>query len=144
MNYDRPYILTIGLDHHSFTYFNILRMKHFPAKRNFLQAHLTLFHALPPFDDTMLLVEGCSQQYQRFEIQVTGLMKLGYGVAFSLQSEMLNDLHRHLTKLFKNALTPQDMQSFKPHITIQNKVSPEVANNLFVELHQEFRLKIFF
>ena len=43
-----PLILTLQLDAQAFAFFNFLRQKHFPAKINYLDAHLTLFHHLPP------------------------------------------------------------------------------------------------
>ncbi|UOQ67702.1 2'-5' RNA ligase family protein [Hymenobacter volaticus] len=40
-------ILTLALDAKSQEFFNELRKQHFPSERNFLAAHLTLFHHLP-------------------------------------------------------------------------------------------------
>ena len=42
-----PLILTLKLDAPAFAVLDALRRAHFPAERNFIPAHLTLFHALP-------------------------------------------------------------------------------------------------
>ena len=42
-----PLILTLKLDQASFTRLDALRQAHFPPERNWLSAHLTLFHHLP-------------------------------------------------------------------------------------------------
>ena len=44
---DAPLILTLGFDAASFTHLDAMRRRHFPAERNFIPAHLTLFHHLP-------------------------------------------------------------------------------------------------
>ena len=43
-----PLIVSALLDPDSFAWLDGLRRAHFPAERNLLDAHLTLFHALPP------------------------------------------------------------------------------------------------
>ena len=40
-------ILTLIIDGEAQNFFNILRQRYFPAERNYLDAHLTLFHNLP-------------------------------------------------------------------------------------------------
>ena len=42
------HILTADLDDASFDLLDVLRRAHFPPERNFLSAHLTLFHRLSP------------------------------------------------------------------------------------------------
>ncbi len=43
----QPLILTLALDNPLSRTLNALRQRHFPKERNFLEAHVTLFHALP-------------------------------------------------------------------------------------------------
>ncbi len=43
-----PLIVTAVLGNADFAYFDDLRRTHFPSDRNYLRAHLTLFHHLPP------------------------------------------------------------------------------------------------
>ncbi len=47
MDNTAPLILTLQLDERSFAFFDEQRRRYFPKERNFIPAHLTLFHALP-------------------------------------------------------------------------------------------------
>ena len=42
-----PLIVTLLVDDDAQQHFDALRSEHFPAERNYLRAHVTLFHALP-------------------------------------------------------------------------------------------------
>ncbi len=133
-----PLILTLQIDEQSSNYFNDLRQKHFPANLNYLAAHITLFHHLPNIPlVTDLLIDACARQ-PSFPLAVTGLMKLGRGVAYRLESPELTRLHAYLKTHWQEWLTPQDRQGFRPHITVQNKVSPEVAQALYTQLNHSF------
>ena len=134
--YHPALILTVRMDEASQHYFNTLRALHFPPERNFLKAHLTLFHKLPVTTDAVNLIRSVAAA--PFTMQVTGLLHLGAGVAFGLESEALKRLHSDVVKLFKADLSPQDRQGFRAHVTIQNKTSPEVATKLLTELSPQF------
>jgi len=43
-----PLILTLNFNNEVQQFFNALRKQHFPPVINYLDAHLTLFHHLPP------------------------------------------------------------------------------------------------
>lgn len=43
----QPLIVTLALDEQAQARFDALRSRHFPPDRNVLDAHVTLFHALP-------------------------------------------------------------------------------------------------
>ncbi len=73
-----------------------------------------------------------------FEITVSGLMKLGRGVAFRVESAALTALQDELAGAFAGWLSKQDKEKFRPHVTIQNKVAPHVAAALFDHLTREF------
>jgi 2'-5' RNA ligase len=134
-----PLILTLSLDPEAQTYFNGLRKAHFPADRNYLDAHLTLFHHLtvphPELAETLLQV---SQPQTAFSLHVTELMSLGRGVAFRIESDILQSLHAQLQRDWLPTLTAQDQQKLRPHITIQNKVEPETAKELKNALELDF------
>ena len=63
---------------------------------------------------------------------------LGEGVAYRLESSLLQQLHRQLQKQWRTYLTPQDQQKLWPHVTVQNKVSPDEAKRLHVRLSEDF------
>lgn len=133
-----PLILTLKMDDTTTLFFNELRKTHFPPAINYLDAHLTLFHHLKDEPVVIALIEKEAQVINPFSFQITGLMKLGRGVAFQIQSPETIILHKTLQVSWLNDLTPQDRQPLKPHVTIQNKVDPVVANTLFDSLSQSF------
>ncbi|RVU02888.1 2'-5' RNA ligase family protein [Mucilaginibacter limnophilus] len=130
-------ILTLKLDSLSQTFFDEQRKRYFPPERNFLNAHLTLFHQLPDTAGTMQVVGNIKQE--QFKCDVTGLLFLGAGVAYKIESLALNALHNKLKHDLLEHLIQQDKQGFRPHITIQNKVPAETAKQLFNGLTLSFK-----
>jgi hypothetical protein len=133
-----PLILTIKIDESSFNYFNGLRKNHFPPERNFIEAHLSLFHALPNEKSIIETIKNMAAKYSEFEMMVQSAKSIGNGVAFPLVSDDLTSLHRQLQVLFHGFLTPQDSQKIWPHITVQNKVPADKAKALFDDLQDSF------
>ncbi len=136
-----PLILTARLPQDSLTYFDQLRRRHFPAERNFLAAHVTLFHALPQENRASMMQQ--LQDIARGETVMEGcaskLQFLGKGVAFAVDCARLSSLRASLAQIWRSDLTAQDRQTPRLHITIQNKVSPEAARTLMDELQRDFR-----
>lgn len=132
-----PLILTLRLDKQSQAFFDSQREKYFPPERNYLKAHFTLFHHLP--NETEITDYLKTVKQEAFEIQMTGLMNLGAGVAYRLQSQELMALRDSLKQHFTGKLTPQDQQGFRPHITIQNKVLPAQSSALLATLSETFQ-----
>ena len=135
-----PLILTLQMDERSQEHFDRLRELHFPPERNYLRAHLTLFHKLPGEREAEIsaeLHEMCRER-EPLALTVTGLRFLGRGVAYELSSPHLPALRRELVRSWGPWLGAQDSQGFKPHITVQNKVAPEQARGLHEELQAAF------
>jgi hypothetical protein len=135
----QPLVLTLELDPVSFQFFDALRKAHFPRERNFLAAHLTLFHHLPPGEQAIQqdLVEIAAAT-PTIDIAVTAVVSIGKGVAYKMESEPLQQLHKKLQQRWKTALIPQDRQTLWPHVTVQNKVTPAQATALQQELANSF------
>ena len=136
----QPLILTLKMDDRSQKHFDRLRERHFPRKRNYLSAHLTLFHKLPGEHQAVIsadLQDLCLHQTP-LTLKATGLRLLGRGVAYELSSPGLSGLRRDLAKRWEPWLGAQDRQGFKPHITVQNKVPPEMARALHGQLQATF------
>ncbi len=134
-----PLILTLQLDDASFRFFNAQRQRYFPPERNFLAAHLTLFHHLSPEEPQIkndLLQLAASQNELR--LQVNRVVFLGAGVAYKIESAALQQLHKGLQNSWTNWLIPQDKQTLWPHVTVQNKVAARVAKDLHVELSENW------
>jgi hypothetical protein len=108
-----------------------LRAEHFPPERNHLQAHVTLFHALPG-EHLYAVTADLEAAAHRpgFDVAVTGLRLLGRGVAYTLRSAELTGLRDGLAAAWEPWLTRQDRQKHAPHVTVQNKVDPAVARAL--------------
>jgi 2'-5' RNA ligase len=137
MMYEPAYILTLKLDEATQDFFEELRQRHFPPERNYLSAHLTLFHKLPPQPDTISALADL--RYSTFQLEATGLKNLGNGVAYRLEAESLNQLHGKLKSIFKDQLSLQDSQGFRGHVTVQNKVSSDQSKQLLHDLTEDFR-----
>lgn len=135
-----PLVLTLTLDEAATKFFNQLRQRHFPPERNYLEAHLSLFHQLPGAEADRLVSElhSVSQQYRPLKLVVKEVRMLGRGVAYRLESALLQQLHRQLQKQWRTYLTAQDQQKLWPHVTVQNKVSPDEAKRLHEQLSESF------
>ncbi len=114
-----------------------LRTAHFPPERNFLEAHVTLFHALPAQceDEVIDLCKAIVSEYAPVPAQLIGLMSLGAGTALKLESPAMRDVRQRIADHFLGMLTQQDQHSPRLHVTIQNKVTSKVAKALQAELN---------
>lgn len=136
---DVPLILTLTLDANSQHYFNTLRQQYFPPERNYLDAHLTLFHHLPANEPQIIEdIALAFQTYAAMQLNVTEIKSIGNGVAYKIECAKLLQLHHYLQQQWAKWLIPQDRQKLWPHITIQNKVEANRAKSLKEELEQSF------
>ena len=137
---DAPLILTLGLHADDQARFERLRTLHFPASRNLIPAHVTLFHHLPGHEigAVQQTLKDRSAALPAFDVTVGGLRFLGRGVAYALDAPGLIKLRADLAAQWRDWLTPQDQQGYRPHVTIQNKVSPEAARALLQNLQAAF------
>ena len=133
-----PLILTLAMNNEAEVFFNTLRQQHFPAERNYLAAHLTLFHHLPQKPKILENVAQLCARQPVLVLQVVDVVSIGRGVAYKLESAALKQLHKQLQEQWQPWLIPQDRQALWPHVTIQNKVAPEVAHSLLRELKNAF------
>ena len=132
-------IVTAELAAPDLAWLDCLRQDHYPAERNRLPAHLTIFHALPPS------LEGEARHRLALAAKapapratVAGLMDLGGGVAFRIISEDLDAIRDDLSDAFHGMLGAQDSGGWRPHVTIQNKVSNREARQLMEALDAGF------
>ena len=133
-------IVTAELAPPDFAWLDALRRAHFPAERNWLGAHLTMLHALPPSAESEVrhaLAIVAAEPPPPASIE--GLMDLGGGVAFRVVSVELDRLRGELASRFRGLLSAQDAGGWRPHVTIQNKVPPSAARALKGRLEADFR-----
>ncbi|SDF30844.1 2'-5' RNA ligase superfamily protein [Blastococcus fimeti] len=134
-----PLVVTLLLDDAAQDRFDRLRAQHFPPERNHLAAHVTLFHALPGAHlDAVRADLAAAADRPAFDVAVTGVRFLGRGVAYVLSSPEVAEVRDGLAAAWQPWLTPQDRQKHAPHVTVQNKVAPEVARALHERLSAEF------
>ena len=128
-----PLVLTVLLDELSQQ-----RKQYFPPERNFLQAHLTLFHHLPNNAIVTNTIEAICLNQPSIALAIAEPVSIGKGVAYKVERVELKVLHKKLQQAWRTLLTPQDAQGLWPHITIQNKVMAAVANNTQQQLQATF------
>lgn len=126
-----PLVVTLLLEPAAQERFDRLRAAHFPAERNHVGAHVTLFHALPGGQADAVAADLADAAHRPpFDVAVRGLRLLGRGVAYTLEAPELTALRAGLAAVWEPWLTPQDRQRHAPHVTVQNKVEPAVARAL--------------
>ena len=133
-------IVTAEIGQGDFSWLEGLRRAHFPADRNQVPAHLTIFHALPPSAEAE--IRGRISRIVRRSppaAQIAGVMDLGGGVAFRIVSSDLDRIRAELADGLHGLLSAQDSGGWRPHVTVQNKVAPKVARALKDSLEQRFR-----
>ena len=135
-----PLILTLRMDDLSQKGFDRLREEHFPRARNFIPAHLTLFHKLPGDREREVsqALRDLSRRQDPFSLTATGPVFMGRGVGYRLESPTLQGLRKHLADEWWPWLGAQDRRGFRPHVTVQNKVAPEQARALHRSLEETF------
>lgn len=120
-------------------WFDRLRRAHYPAERNQIPAHLTMFHALPPSSEAELRSRLSNFAASRSpQAWIEGLMNLGGGVAFRIVSPELDGIRAELAHDLRGLLSAQDSGGWRPHVTIQNKVAPRAAKALMEQLERGF------
>ncbi|MDQ2879293.1 MAG: 2'-5' RNA ligase family protein [Pseudomonadota bacterium] len=138
-----PIIVTALFGAADQAWFDALRRAHFPPERNQLDAHLTMFHHLPPSlqDEVKHRLAGEARGVRAPVGRIAGLISLGGGVAYRIESEALAAIRARLADAFAGMLTPQDQGGWRPHVTVQNKVPPPEARTLQRALEADFRLR---
>jgi 2'-5' RNA ligase superfamily len=135
-----PIIVTTLIGEPDFTALDALRRQHFPLARNHLRAHLTMFHHLPPSCEAELLqILKDEARGNDPQARLSGLINLGGGVAYRVDSPDLEDIRARIAERFAPTLMPQDRNPWRAHITVQNKVKAPEARVLLEQLSADFQ-----
>ena len=139
----RPFILTAALPSDIQASSERLRRAHYPAERNHLHAHVTMFHSFAPslLDELTDFIPRITGEFAAPQARISGVMDLGTGTAIALQSEDLLALRAMIADRFHGSLTDQDLYEPRPHITIQNKVTKKEARALQESLESQLALR---
>ena len=134
-----PLVLTLTLDDSTQDFLTSLRAKYFPKHRNHLQAHITLFHAIPPHRQPELdshLTSFC-HSLEPFQVHINDPKKMGNrGVMLSVRDSRysIEWIHRKLLNWLldgvrgeRDELTNQDKRNWgkTAHVTVLNKAENE-------------------
>lgn len=135
-----PIIVTATMGAADQRHFDALRARHFPPDRNFLTAHITLFHQLPPsaLGELERLIRAIAVDTPPPGASLREIYSLGQGVAFRIDSPDLLAIRARIADRFTGMLTAQDQGIPRLHITVQNKVRPGAAKALRAELARDF------
>lgn len=127
-----PFIVTGELPVDVFSWANGLRAEHFPPERNFLKAHVTLFHSFAPSlrEELPRFLAQMAGEFAPPVAEITGLMDLGGGTALAIHSPGLLAVRQLIADHFWDMLTKQDQGGKRLHITVQNKVNRQAATAL--------------
>lgn len=131
-----PFIVTAELPPDVLAWADSLRRRHYPPERNWLSAHVTLFHSFSPSlrEELPRFLARMAGEFAAPEASVSGLMDLGQGTALAIRSPAMLAIRDRIAEHFWQMLTRQDQGSKTLHITIQNKVTREAARTLQAEL----------
>jgi hypothetical protein len=118
-----------------------LRRAQYPPDRNHLAAHVTLFHALPPFaeSEARSLLAALAAEAAPPEALLAAVMDLGTGTALRIESAAMLGLRDDIAERFHGLLTLQDQHAPRLHVTVQNKVPRPEARALQHALALDFR-----
>ena len=121
--------------------FDTLRAAHFPPERNYLAAHITLFHQLPPsaLGELDGLIRRIAADTPPPAARLREVYSLGKGVAYRIESPGLLAIRERIADHFTGMLTAQDQGTPRLHITVQNKVAASDARALLAELAADFQ-----
>jgi 2'-5' RNA ligase len=147
-----PLILTLKLDKSTQSLLTNLRNKHFPNNRNYLAAHVTLFHAIPAhrYPELDEHLQFRADQTKGFEVFVGEPKKMGArGVMVTVRdrphgkiARIHDDVQQFLQSKVreeKDRLTEQDsgMMS-KAHVTVMNKAEEDEVEECLKAVEREF------
>ncbi len=135
-----PIIITAEMGKADQAWADALRREHFPPERNHLDAHITLFHHLPPshLPEIKSRLATLASQCPPPVAHLSQVMLLGRGVAYRIDSPELLAIRDELAADFEGLLIPQDQARPRLHVTVQNKVEPPVAKALHAQLAAGF------
>lgn len=133
---DGPLIVTALLPGDIQRWADTLRGAHYPADRNRVRAHVTLFHALMPSmqREVHAMLAEIASTHAPVAARLNGVLDLGSGTALAVHSPGLLALRARMAERLHGTLSAQDEGEPRLHITIQNKVVRLAARALQSEL----------
>ena len=128
----RPFILTAALPADIQGWSDRLRRTHYPAERNHLHAHVTMFHSFAPslLDELKDYLPTLTREFAPLDAAITGLLDLGTGTAssgddYTANSGTLTFAIGQTTKTILVDVTPEDLVELDEtlHVNLSNLVN---------------------
>ncbi|KAH0380868.1 hypothetical protein KCU92_g7356, partial [Aureobasidium melanogenum] len=144
---DAVYVLTLLTDAKHHRILTEMRKKYFPPRLNRLDAHITLFHALPGSlleESIKPTLRDISSKTKQFHLLAATPFRLNKGIAIGLPKSSGGDdarqVHQQLKAAWSDFLSRQDAGGFAAHYTIMNKVDDEKeVQKAFEQVQQEWK-----
>lgn len=135
-----PIIITAQMGFADQAWANALRTRHYPTGRNHVDAHITLFHHLPPahLPEIKSRLAMITREYPAPRAWLSDVIRLDRGVAYRAESPELLSIREILAQALRGLLTAQDQGIPRLHITVQNKAAPAAARALHTQLSRIF------
>lgn len=135
-----PIIMTASMGAADQAWANALRRAHYPAERNVIDAHITLFHHLPGAyeAEAVARVKALAAEFAAPDATLSEVMNMGRGVAYRIHAPGLLAIREVMAEGLHGLLTAQDQGRPRLHITVQNKVEPAAAKALLLQLTAAF------
>lgn len=124
-----PLIVTAQLPAEVFRWADDLRKAYYPADRNQVDAHVTLFHSLPPSaeGEVRAVLSRSASSNPQPRARMASIMDLGKGTALRIHCPDMEDVWEELAEGFYGLLSAQDQFCPQFHVTLQNKVEKGAA-----------------
>ncbi|KAI5236999.1 hypothetical protein E4T43_08217 [Aureobasidium subglaciale] len=141
------YVLTLLTDAKHHRTLTETRKKYFPPRLNKLEAHITLFHALPGSlleEKIKPTLREVSSNTTQFHLLAATPFRLNKGIAIGLPKSSGGDdarqVHQQLKFAWEDFLSRQDAGGFAAHYTIMNKVDDEKeVQKAFEQVQEEWK-----
>lgn len=135
-----PIIMTATMGATDHAWADGLRRAHYPAERNLVDAHITLFHHLPGHCEGEIVerTRALAREFACPDARLSEVMRMGNGVAFRIHAPGLLAIRAMMADGLHGLLTAQDQGTPRLHITVQNKVEAAAARALHAELSAAF------
>jgi 2'-5' RNA ligase len=134
-----PLVVTLAVEPGAQQRFDAERHRLFPAGGPDAGAHIALFCAVPGYLEERARVDLVRVAGSPFPVGVAGVLPLARGAAYALAAPELARRQKELRELWWEHLTPRDQEAFRPHVTVQNGVSPAEARATVTLLRRAFR-----
>lgn len=135
-----PLIVTAEMPRDIFRRANHLRRTYYPADRNQVDAHVTLFRTLPPSaeEEIKTALKRAASEARAVSATITAIRMMGEAVVMEIDSPPMVAIAAILADSLYGLLTQQDQHMPRLHITVANKLSVRESRDVLSALQRDF------